>query len=227
MQPTEPEYSIHSTETSAVHPQLVTLAMGCFWKPDALFGGQEGLLQTAVGYAGGDSDAPTYWNLGQHLETVQLVTDPVTISFEQLLDLFFSNHNPGKLPWKRQYTSAIFCHSEDQEAAARQRIAAEEQKRHQPLHTLVLPFQHFYFAEARHQKWYLQRHHALRQELELTHPNLPQFYQTTTAARLNAYLAGFWPREKLEQVLPNLPLTAEAIQLLLSSTPAKAQIYCS
>ncbi|RNI29038.1 peptide-methionine (S)-S-oxide reductase MsrA [Rufibacter latericius] len=206
---------------------LVTFSMGCFWKPEALFGGVEGVQKTWVGYVGGDSDNPTYWNLGQHIETVQLEINTSLVSYRQLLDLFFTNHSPTKAPWKRQYTSAIFFRSPGQEEIIRQRIAQEEKKIQQKLFTLVLPFQKFYLAEERHQKWYLQRNPALRSELLKSFPNFPEFLNSTAASQLNAYLAGFWPKPKAEFLLQKMPLSEARKQIILAQPLLRNVAHCS
>lgn len=88
--------------------ETATLAMGCFWSPDALFGSLEGVVRTRVGYAGGSTENPTYWDLADHTETIQFDYDPAKISYPDLLNIFFHNHKPIAEPWKRQYMSAVF-----------------------------------------------------------------------------------------------------------------------
>ncbi|EMR03352.1 peptide-methionine (S)-S-oxide reductase [Cesiribacter andamanensis] len=115
----------------AAATETATFALGCFWKPDALFGLQQGVVRTRVGYAGGSSPAPTYRSLGNHIESLQLEHDPQQIGYEQLLDFFFSWHTPTRPPYKRQYASAIFYHTpaQHQQALAKKegRTAAEHQ----------------------------------------------------------------------------------------------------
>ncbi|RDV11307.1 hypothetical protein DXT99_25070 [Pontibacter diazotrophicus] len=93
--------------------ETATFAMGCFWKPDALFGSLEGVIRTRVGYAGGSTSNPTYWHLADHIETVQLDYNPRNLSYQELLSFFFRHHNPLQEFWKRQYMSAVFIMMEN------------------------------------------------------------------------------------------------------------------
>ena len=82
------------------------------------------MVRTRVGYAGGTKDNPTYHNLGSHSETIQIDYDPVQISYEELLRVFWDSHLPIFPPFSQQYKSAIFYHDENQ-----QRLAEESKVR--------------------------------------------------------------------------------------------------
>lgn len=71
-----------------------TFAMGCFWGPDAYFGATKGVLRTRVGFTGGSKDGPAYKSLGDHTEAIEIDFDPSEISYESLLQLFWTNHDP-------------------------------------------------------------------------------------------------------------------------------------
>lgn len=71
-----------------------TFALGCFWAPDAYFGATKGVIRTRVGFTGGSKGAPTYRNLGDHTEAIELDYDPNEISYKQLLDIFWEIHDP-------------------------------------------------------------------------------------------------------------------------------------
>ncbi|MFB6190699.1 MAG: peptide-methionine (S)-S-oxide reductase, partial [Candidatus Nanohaloarchaea archaeon] len=73
--------------------EKAAFGMGCFWGPDALFGSLEGVVRTRVGYAGGEKKDPTYKDLGNHTETVLVEYDPERIGYEDLLDVFWENHD--------------------------------------------------------------------------------------------------------------------------------------
>ena len=92
----------HETTDRAV------FAMGCFWRPDSLFGGLEGVVSTKVGYAGGTKEMPTYYDMGDHIESVEVVFDPAIIGYADLLDFFWREHDPRYSSATRQYASAIF-----------------------------------------------------------------------------------------------------------------------
>ena len=74
--------------------KTATFAAGCFWAPDARFGVISGVVRTRVGYSGGAEENPTYYEMKDHTETLQLDYDPGRVSYVELLDVFFGAHNP-------------------------------------------------------------------------------------------------------------------------------------
>jgi peptide-methionine (S)-S-oxide reductase len=148
-----------------------TFAAGCFWGVEAQFQQLAGVTATAVGYEGGTLDQPTYQQVCTdrtgHAEAVEIDYDPAQITYEKLLDAFFSLHDPTQLnrqgpDWGTQYRSAIFFHSPEQEAAAKAAIArlTAEKRFGKPIVTQVVPAQTFWRAEEYHQK-YLEKRGAL------------------------------------------------------------------
>lgn len=145
-----------------------SFAAGCFWGVEAAFRQVEGVLETAVGYSGGRTENPTYESVcaGRtgHAETVELEYDPAKVSYEQLLDVFWENHDPTTLNRQGpdvgdQYRSAIFFGTPEQEAAA---IASKESREKsgrykRPIVTEITSASTFYRAEEYHQR-YLEKH---------------------------------------------------------------------
>jgi methionine-S-sulfoxide reductase len=133
--------------------ETATFALGCFWSPDDYFSRLKGVESTRVGYTGGTKINPTYHSLGDHTESVEVKFNPGVISYNELLEHFWKQHDPGRRS-STQYKSAIFYHSEEQ------RKIAEESKRRQQekddVVTEILPAGVFYQAEDYHQK-YLQK----------------------------------------------------------------------
>ncbi len=139
--------------------ETATLAGGCFWCMEALFKRLRGVESVVSGYAGGSSDpdsAPSYEQVSSgatdYAEAIQIKFDPEITSFEKLLDVFWTIHDPTTLNRQgadigTQYKSAIFCH------CATQKEIAEKSK--QPSFvTQILPFTNFYKAEDCHQNYY-------------------------------------------------------------------------
>ncbi|EGD72252.1 methionine sulfoxide reductase A [Salpingoeca rosetta] len=117
-----------------------------------------GVLRTRVGYTGGHKSNPTYYSLGDHTEAVQIEFDPKVVTFEQLLDKFWVQHDASRKS-SRQYQSALWYQTEDQKQAILKAIEAEEKKaryRGRKIATHVAPLGPFYLAEDYHQK-YLDR----------------------------------------------------------------------
>ena len=145
-----------------------TFAAGCFWGVEAQFQQLPGVLSTAVGYEGGTLSNPTYKDVCTdrtgHAEAVEIDYDPEKVSYEQLLEAFFSLHDPTQLNRQgpdlgTQYRSAIFYHSPEQKATAEAFIArlTAEKRFAKPIVTQVVPAETFWLAEDYHQKYLEKR----------------------------------------------------------------------
>ena len=138
-------------------------AMGCFWGAERLFWTMGGVFSTAVGYAGGDVTEPTYKQVctGRtgHTETVQVVFDPQTLTYQTLLQAFWDNHNPTTLNYQgndhgTQYRSAVFCTNPGQLAQAEASKAKYQAAlRDRRIVTVIQPAAEFYYAEDYHQQY--------------------------------------------------------------------------
>jgi len=144
-----------------------TFAAGCFWGVEEKFRVLDGIINTAVGYMGGHVDQPTYKQVCScetgHAEVVDLEYDPKRISYQQLLERFFTLHNPTTLNrqgWDigSQYRSAIFYYNEEQHQLAKQMIAEVDASRRydDPVVTEIIPAMTFWRAEEYHQQ-YIQK----------------------------------------------------------------------
>lgn len=129
-----------------VATKKASFGMSWFWFPEAQFGCAKGIIRTRVGYAGGTKANPTYHALGDHTETIDMDYDPNEISYSELLDIFWNNHDPTT-NCKRQYMSAIFYHDEEQRLLAEETKAVMTKKKNRPIQTQILPAKEFYEAE--------------------------------------------------------------------------------
>jgi peptide-methionine (S)-S-oxide reductase len=145
--------------------ETATLAGGCFWCLEAVFLELKGVEKVESGYAGGDLPAPSYEQVcsGEtgHAEVVQVTFDPSVISYRDLLQVFFTIHDPTTLNRQgadvgTQYRSAIFHHTAAQKATAEQVIAALEAEHvwSGRIVTQVVPYEMFYAAEEYHRDYY-------------------------------------------------------------------------
>lgn len=146
------------------------------------------MIRTRVGYAGGTTAAPTYRQMGDHAESLQVDFDPTRLRLEDLLELFWEAHSPQRPAYSRQYMAALFFADERQEHLAKQgrdRIAAALDRE---IHTVIEPLATFHRAEHYHQKYYLRRRTDLMRLFESYSPD--EFVDSTVAARLNGYVGG-------------------------------------
>jgi peptide-methionine (S)-S-oxide reductase len=145
--------------------EKATLAGGCFWCLEAVYLDVRGVEKVESGYAGGKTQNPTYDDVCSgstgHAEVVQLTYDPAVISFRELLEIFFTIHDPTTLNRQgadtgTQYRSAIFYHSAEQKAEAESVIATltADKVFSGPIVTQVAPLDTFYPAEDYHRDYY-------------------------------------------------------------------------
>lgn len=146
--------------------EIASFAAGCFWGVEASFQQLPGVLSTRVGFAGGTMKEPTYQDVcsGEtgHAETVQIAYDPDVISYRNLLNVFFSIHDPCQTDGQgsdigSQYRSIIFYHSEEQQQEAEKMIRelTSSCAYKSPIVTVVIPAGEFWQAENYHQSYYL------------------------------------------------------------------------
>jgi peptide-methionine (S)-S-oxide reductase len=143
--------------------QRATFAAGCFWGVEAAFRRLPGVTGTRVGYTGGHTDDPSYYDVCSdttgHAEAVEVEFDPEQVSYDELLAVFFANHDPTT-PNRQgpdvgsQYRSAIFFHSPEQEEAALKTKAAIQANLPMPVVTEVVPATTFHEAEDYHQQYF-------------------------------------------------------------------------
>jgi len=142
-----------------------TFGAGCFWHVEDLLNKTKGVKSTAVGYIGGKLQNPTYEEVCTdktgHAEAVEVEYDPDEISFEDLLNVFWTNHNPTTLNRQGpdvgiQYRSAVFYHDEAQKEIAEKSKQELDQsgKFDNPVVTEIVPAPTFYKAEEYHQKYF-------------------------------------------------------------------------
>jgi peptide-methionine (S)-S-oxide reductase len=145
--------------------ETLTLAGGCFWCLEAVYNELRGVDIVISGYAGGNVPHPTYEQVCSgrtgHAEVVQVTFDPETISLRELLEVFFTIHDPTTVNRQgadvgNQYRSAIFFNSPEQERVAQEVIAETNAAGiwHAPIVTQVAPLEAFYPAEGYHQNYF-------------------------------------------------------------------------
>jgi peptide-methionine (S)-S-oxide reductase len=153
--------------------------------------------------------------LADHTETIQIDYDPTRISYEKLLEIFWSAHTPTRRPWSQQYKAAVFFHNQEQKRLALASLKSQAAKTKGKIYTEIIPASEFYLAEAYHQKYQLQRDDRLLKELRGIYPATQDFVNSTAAARVNGYLGGYGTLAAVQAELPNLGLSPEANRRIL------------
>jgi peptide-methionine (S)-S-oxide reductase len=197
--------------------QTAAFAYGWFWGTEAQFGAVPGVIRTRVGYAGGTTPDPTYYNLGGAAETVQLDFDPTQVSYEE-----FSFHDATSAPSTGQYRSLIFVNGPEQEAIARSVLERVQAESEGTIKTQIVTSGDFTLAEDYHQKYALQGNSSLFKDLSAVYPNIWDLVNSTAAMRVNAYLDGFGTQAQLQAELGELGLSDAGQQHLLAASPAAA-----
>jgi peptide-methionine (S)-S-oxide reductase len=145
--------------------ELATFGAGCFWCVEAVFQRLEGVEKVVSGYAGGDTDNPTYQQVSRgntgHAEVCQISYNPEKISFDELLEVFWGTHDPTTLNRQgadvgTQYRSVIFYHNEEQKKLSEEYKEKLEKAEifDDPIVTEISPFTKFFEAEDYHQNYY-------------------------------------------------------------------------
>ena len=136
------------------------IAGGCFWGMEDLFRKRKGVIDTEVGYIGGENDNPTYRNHPGHAEGIELVYDPNKTSFREILDYFYRIHNPTTIDRQgndkgSSYRSAIFFQNEEEKKAAEDviKIVNDSGKWEASVVTTLEPYSTFWVAEPEHQDY--------------------------------------------------------------------------
>ncbi len=148
--------------------EKATFGAGCFWGVEETYRQTPGVLDTAVGFEGGTTENPSYKDVCYtetgHAEVVELTFDPAVVSYDDLLTVFWENHDPTTKNRQgpdigTQYRSAIFYHSPEQKATAEASKAKWDQsgRFRRPIVTEIVPAQTFYIAEDYHQQYLAKR----------------------------------------------------------------------
>ncbi|KAK6150699.1 hypothetical protein DH2020_015631 [Rehmannia glutinosa] len=184
--------------------RTAVFALGSFWRSEAAFGCLDGVVRTAVGYAGGSKSSPEYRSLGDHAECVQIEYDPRIINFRQLLDVFWISHDARQVFGQgpdvgNQYRSIIFTNgTEESRFAAISKEREQTRLKNSVVTTQIQQRGTFYPAEPEHQKFELKRNPFLLQLIG----NLPEeeLERSSLATRLNGYAAELCPPRLQRQI---------------------------
>ncbi|KAI4388132.1 hypothetical protein MLD38_000490 [Melastoma candidum] len=177
--------------------KIAVFALGSFWRSEAVFGCLDGVVRTSVGYCGGSKPNPTYRSLGNHAECVQVEYDPTLISYEDLLDIFWSSHDSRQVFGQgpdvgNQYRSIIFTNGTKEFRMASESKEKEQTKFKSSIVTTQIQLLGiFYPAEPEHQKFELKQNGILL--LMMGNLQEEELQKSSLAAKLNSYAAELCP----------------------------------
>ncbi len=146
--------------------ETATFGAGCFWGIEAAYRQIQGVKATRVGYAGGHTTQPTYREVcagnTNHAEVVEVTFDPARVSYEELLDVFWANHDPTQVNRQgpdvgTQYRTVVFFHSAEQEKSALASRDAIQERTSRPIATQIVAAEPFWEAEDYHQQYLEKR----------------------------------------------------------------------
>jgi len=145
--------------------------------------------------------------MGDHTETIEMDFDPTLITYEQLLDVFWSSHRPTSKS-SRQYMSAIFYHNDQQRDVAIKTRDQVQAKLQRTIYTEITPATEFYLAEDYHQKYYLRSSPGMLKCVKYS--TVRELVDSPIAARLNGYVGGYGSAEQLQREIDSFGLTEQA-----------------
>lgn len=205
------EYNLQSTRT-----ERAILGMGCFWGPDSRFGSLPGVISTRVGFAGGTTEEPTYRQMGDHTETVEIIFDPERLRYEELLRTFWRSHDAVKdrTYKERQYISLLVYDTEEQRRKAEQVRGEEELLNGRKIQTELQPFRAFYPAEDHHQKYNLKRFKRATETVRNLFLTMEDFQASTIAARLNGFVREYGSLNDIKAEIKTWGLAQEDLRKL-------------
>ena len=211
-EPTGLRYCINSEALTFL--KNAYFATGCFWCPDALYGSLEGVYFTATGYTGGEKEDPTYRNLGNHAETLRISYNPDKITYEELLEVFWENHDSQTAITSGQYRSEIFFVDEKQAAVVRNFVERKKENVSEDINLSLSQLKEFYEAEDYHQKYYLSQDNRLSQYREDLLALGEDLTYSRIITKLNAYSQDYLSEEDLISELETNYLQAEVPELI-------------
>ena len=185
------------------------------------------MLRTRVGYAGGVKDKPTYRDLGDHTEALQVEFDPRVISYEKILELFWQDHDPWQRSWSTQYKSVLWTHGDEQARQAEASVAKLAARRDgvRP-RTEVKAAGTFWLAEAYHQKYALRSRGALMVKVFGLDASDEAIMNSTLAARLNGWLSGYGTPEEIQTELARLEVPEATRKVILEALGDRVRLAC-
>lgn len=184
------------------------------------------MLRTRVGYAGGTTDKPTYRDLGDHTEAIQIEFDTRRLTYEDLLAVFWKAHDPFARAWSTQYKAVLWTHDDAQAAAAKASLAALAREADATPRTEIAPATRFWIAEDYHQKYALRGKRGLLDALLGEGVSDEAIRESTLAARANGWVVGHGTADQIAAELDALEVPEAARKALAPHLGQRAPAGC-
>uniref|UniRef100_A0A0N4ZIF5 peptide-methionine (S)-S-oxide reductase n=1 Tax=Parastrongyloides trichosuri TaxID=131310 RepID=A0A0N4ZIF5_PARTI len=210
-------------------PNKAYFGMQCFWGSESRFARVIGVVGTKVGYAGGKKLNPTYKDIGDHTEVVEVTYNPAIVTYTDLLKVFWNSHSPFESRSK-QYQSAILYLTEEEGDLARKSLEEFKNKSNlndRKIETYIQKITIFTDAEDYHQKYWLRNAPSLFSILKLEGKD-DEIKNSTIAAKVNGYLGGESDYSELNVIGKDYGLTDNEIEYIIKQTSeiSKSRISC-
>lgn len=191
--------------------KTATFGMGCFWGPSAEFAMVDGVIRTRVGYTGGKSTMPSYDDLGNHIEVIEVDYNPAVITYEGLVKAYFEYYDATVRPYSQRVKSVVFYRTNKEKRIASNIKAQVSKQVNQALFTEIDPVDVFYLAESEHQLSYLKKETSLYGEITQIFPDEELQLLSVLASKLNGIIAGFGSEEQVLLVLKDSGLSTASM----------------
>ncbi len=201
-------------QTAPEATEATTVALGCFWGVEAAFGALDGVVRTTVGFAGGQSAAPTYATIGDHAEAVQVEYDPDRLRYTALLDRFWSVFDPTLTPAKRRYQPLLVPQNPEQMDHARASRADAVAQDERAGRVEIVDDGDFCAAALRHQKHVLRRYDDVTAALRARLPGERALARSPAATLATGYIGGYRDPARLADDRDRLGLPDSALSTL-------------
>ena len=145
---------------------------------------------------------------------MQIEYDPGVISYDDLLNIFWCQHDPTSYFWSKQYMNAIFYHDDEQKEKAEKSKITKQKELKGTVRTEIIPLRKFYLAEGYHQKYFLQSEPELSMEVRAYYPDFSDFLNSTASCRLNGFIAGYGSVDLLVEEINSYGLSPRGRDIL-------------
>lgn len=207
---------VYESEWTGEYPEIekydkpydtITFGMGCFWGPAAEYAVVDGVLRTRVGYASGTTGTPSYDNLGDYVEVLEVDYNPEVISYGDLVELYFEYYDATARPISLRVKPIIYYRNESEMTIATKIKKQQEAASDKGLFVVIQALDTFYLAEPKHQLSYLKQEISLFEELRMIYETDEALLLSTLTSKLNGLIIGYGDEETLEKVLSQSSLS--------------------